>query len=118
MPNEAWVKDGIKKILKPYQWLHVWMPPAGMHGTGGQHDFLICQIGLFWSIEAKAGTNTPTAGQIKFAKKIQEAGGLCLCINEHNLRLVKLVVDGINALHYCPLELNHDFDAWTPKKYL
>lgn len=121
--DEAWVKKEIKLILEPYEWLHTWMPPAGMWGNNGQHDFLNCQIGLFWTIEAKAGDNGPTAGQIKFAREIQNAGGFCLCVNEFNLRHVKRLADYINKNNSLPQvphmhhELNHDFEAWTPKKY-
>lgn len=115
--DEAWVKKEIRAILKPFPWVHVWMPSASQYGVAGQHDFMICQIGLFWSIEAKAGSNTPSDGQILFAQNIQKAGGLSICVNELNLRSVRDTACFISDYNTLPLHCNHDFATWTPKKY-
>lgn len=82
--NEGWVKNQVKKILDTYDLM--WdMPASNMYGNSGRHDFIICQRGLYWTIETKAGKNKPTANQILFAERVRKAGGFSLLINEYNL---------------------------------
>lgn len=111
-PNETWVKREINKTLAPYGTMHVWMPPSNMYGVTGQHDFLICQHGMLWTIEAKAGYNKPTDAQITFAEKIRKAGGLSLMINENNIELIKPVADYIEEYLQFPYHLAHNFLQW------
>lgn len=114
--SEDWVKKEIKAILRPYQPdLHWFMPPASMYAVTGIHDFLICQYGIFWTIEAKAGNNKPSDNQIVFARHIQASGGGCICINEFNLNTVFLTVDFIAHERKFPRSFQHNFDTWTPK---
>ena len=117
--TEEWVKKEVKKILNQYKpRLHWWMPAAGMYGVSGQHDFLICQDGMFWSIETKCGNNIPTDNQITFALAIKKAGGFSLMINEKNIDEVKRIAEYLNrigtAMEWGEGETNlgHDFSIW------
>ena len=111
--NEDWVKREIKKRLSKYEHLHWWMPSANMYGVSGQHDFMICQYGVFWTIEAKYGTNTPTDNQINFARDIRKAGGFCLMVNERNLEEVDRVATYIaRVVGTVEEDIGHDFNQW------
>ena len=111
--DEAGVKKEVKRILKSYKpSLHWWMPSASMYGVSGQHDFIICQHGLLWTIETKYGRNVPTDNQISFAEDIRQAGGLSLCINETNLNEVSRVASYINDHISFPSVWGHDFTQW------
>jgi hypothetical protein len=48
-------------------------------------DFLICHKGRFIGVEAKAGSNKPTALQESHLAKIRAAVGIALVINEDNM---------------------------------
>jgi hypothetical protein len=63
-------------------------------GAMGIPDILACLHGRFIGIEAKAGTNTPTAIQLANLKKIDAAGGLALVINETNLPILRDILEG------------------------
>jgi hypothetical protein len=58
---------------------------GGMYATAGTPDILACMHGRFIGIEVKAGTNKPTALQVGALKRIDDAGGLALVINEKTL---------------------------------
>ncbi|HWG89121.1 MAG TPA: hypothetical protein VN679_15155 [Candidatus Acidoferrales bacterium] len=109
---ESWVKDKVKAILDHYGDLHWDMPPASEFGTAGRHDFTICQNGLFWTIETKAGKNKPTELQINYAVDIAKAGGISLLINEFNLDEVKRVSAYINCMRRLPIHMGHDFTRY------
>jgi len=81
---ECKVKDEIKKLLKQYGVYYI-MPIGGAFSTIGVPDFLCCYKGRFIGIEAKAGSNKPTALQEKNLEDIRKAGGVGLVINEKNL---------------------------------
>ena len=66
---------------------------GGMHANNGTPDILACLCGVFVAIEAKAGKNKPTDLQISNLRRIDEAGGSALVINEENLPLL----DGLLA---------------------
>ena len=110
--DEAWVKKEIKAILKTFGFLKYDMPGATMYGESGRHDFIICQRGLFWSIEAKAGKNTPTENQIRFALEVEEAKGMSICVNEMNLELLREVASYVDHLWSLPYHLKHDFRTY------
>jgi hypothetical protein len=81
---ECKVKDEIKKLLKS-RGIYYTMPIGGAFSTIGVPDFLCCYKGRFIGIEAKAGSNKPTALQEKNLEDIRKAGGVGLVINEKNL---------------------------------
>jgi len=71
---EAKVKAKIKDLLKAYKAYYV-MPIGTGYGNSGVPDFLCCVNGQFLAIEAKAGSNKPTALQDKNIRDIRNAGG-------------------------------------------
>jgi hypothetical protein len=81
---EAKVKKQIKDLLKSYGAYYA-MPVAGMFGKAGVPDFLVCHVGYFIGIEAKAGKGKTTALQEKNLEDIRRAGGLAIVVNESNL---------------------------------
>jgi Holliday junction resolvase len=62
---------------------------GGLHANNGTPDILACLGGRFIGIEAKAGSNKPTDLQLQNLRRIDEAGGVALVINETNLELVR-----------------------------
>lgn len=108
--SEDWVKAQVKLVLKRFPTLHYYMPVAGAYGKSGTHDFIVCQQGLFWTIETKAGKNTTTDNQIDFAEDIRKAGGISLCINEHTVAEVHYVCAYVNT--HGKLPAGHNFEAY------
>ena len=87
---EAKVKTKIKAILKDHNAYYA-MPIGTGYGNSGVPDFLCCVNGNFLAIEAKAGKGTTTALQENELRKIKEAGGIALVINEDNIMDVSLI---------------------------
>ena len=85
---EVKVKKQIRKILDDAGAYYA-MPIGSGYGNSGVPDFLICMDGMFIAVEAKAGTNKPTALQQMHLDKIQAKGGVALVINETNYHLLK-----------------------------
>lgn len=108
--DEDWVKKEVKKILERWPKLHYDMPGATVYGVSGRHDFIICQRGLFWTIETKAGKRPPTDNQIDYARDIAKAGGMSLCINELTLGEVEYACEYINNLGKLPS--GHNFEVY------
>jgi hypothetical protein len=114
--DEAWVKDEIKKRLKLFDAMHVWMPSASQFGVSGQHDFMICQRGFLWTIEAKAAKASkpyPTALQIKFANDIERAKGISIMVNEFRLNKIIPIATYIEVYGRLPYDLRDDFNQWS-----
>lgn len=89
---ESKVKAKIHKILAKHEAYAV-NYIGGMHANNGTPDILACVRGMFVGIEAKAGKNRPTALQISNLRRIHEAGGCALVINEESI----VHLDGILA---------------------
>lgn len=87
---EAKVKARAKKILDSLG-AYYFMPATGGFGRSGVPDIVGCLNGVFFGVECKAGTNKPTALQLKEMKKIMDSGGYCVVVNEDN-------VEDLNAL--------------------
>jgi Holliday junction resolvase len=81
---EAKVKAEVKSILKELGAWHC-MPMGTGYGKSGVPDILCCLFGYFVAIETKAGDNKPTALQEREIKRIKEAGGIALVVNEENV---------------------------------
>ena len=90
---ESKVKAKIHAILKA-QGAYAVNYIGGIAANNGTPDILACLHGRFIGIEAKAGTNTPTAIQLANLKKIDAAGGLALGINETNLPILRDSLEG------------------------
>lgn len=82
--KEALVKKAVKKILDAHG-VYYFPPATGGYGRSGVPDFVGCYKGKFIGVEVKTGKNTPTALQMRELKRIKEAGGIALWVNETNL---------------------------------
>jgi pantoate kinase len=89
---EAAVKKKIKAILAEYDAYYA-MPMGTGYGNSGVPDFLVCCNGRFIGIEAKAGTNKPTALQEHHIQRIFDAGGYALVVNEDNLHVLQELME-------------------------
>lgn len=83
MTPEGKVKEAIKKILKAHD-VYFTMPIGTGFGSAGVPDFVICHKGVFIGVEAKSGTNKPTALQLEHIDRIRKRGGHALVVNETN----------------------------------
>jgi len=89
---EAKVKAKIHALLKArgaYAVNYI----GGVSANNGTPDILACLNGRFIAIEAKAGKNKPTDLQTLNLKRIAEAGGLAMVINETNLSVLEVMLD-------------------------
>lgn len=84
---EKKVKDKVRKALTEAGAYH-FMPATHGYGTSGVPDIVGCYRGRMFAIECKAGSNKPTALQIKNLTAIAAAGGYTEVINEENLHAV------------------------------
>jgi len=89
---ESKVKAKIHAILKKHKAYAV-NYIGGISANNGTPDILACLNGRFIGIEAKAGKNKPTDLQTFNLKRIDEAGGLALVINEANLNQLEFILE-------------------------
>jgi Holliday junction resolvase len=89
---EAKVKTKIHALLKKHKAYAV-NYIGGISANNGTPDILACLHGRFIAIEAKAGKNKPTDLQTLNLKRIDEAGGLALVINEENLNQLEFILE-------------------------
>jgi Holliday junction resolvase len=85
---EAKVKAKVVAELKRLGAYHFYPVGSGW-GSSGVPDIVGCVNGQFFGIECKAGKGKPTALQIMNLKRIREAGGVALIINETNIAEVE-----------------------------
>lgn len=114
--KEEWVKDQVKGLLNDYKYMKWDMPPASMYGSAGRHDFVICQRGLFWTVETKAGKNEPSPLQISYAEDVKAAGGISLIVNEFTYMEVDRVACYVDVYGMLPYHLSHNFRDYKPPK--
>lgn len=81
---EAKVKKKISALLRKHG---VWytMPIQRGFTKPGVPDYLCLLHGMFFTIEAKAGTNKPTQAQLNEMQAIRDNGGFTFVVNETNL---------------------------------
>jgi Holliday junction resolvase len=96
---EKKVKDAVTKILKKFG-VYYFYPVMGGYGRSGIPDIVACHLGRFIAIECKAGSNTVTALQEAELKKIDDAGGHALVINEDNLNTVEMTIATITEVEH------------------
>lgn len=94
---EKKVKDAVTKVLKQ-RGAYYFFPVTGGFGRSGVPDIIVCHAGRFIAIECKAGTNKPTALQEAEMKKIRNAGGLAIWVNETCLHYVEEILDTYDTL--------------------
>ena len=87
MTPEGKVKKKVQQILKD-RGAYYFSPVTGGFGRSGVPDIVACFHGRFIGIECKAGSNKPTALQLKNLADIETAGGVSLVINEDNIDLL------------------------------
>lgn len=88
---EGKVKARVKKILDDYEVYH-FSPNMAGYGRSGVPDIIGCHDGYFLAIECKAGTNKPTALQLRELARIFTAGGYAFVINESNIEVLEDVL--------------------------
>lgn len=95
MTPEAKVKKKVVDVLKKGG-AYYFFPATGGYGRSGVPDIVGCYRGVFFAIECKAGTNKPTALQEAEMRKIREANGLTLVVNEDNIDDVVILLRDIS----------------------
>jgi len=97
MTPEKKVKQKVVKILEDAG-AYYFYPVSGGYGASGVPDVVACFKSKFIGIECKAGTNVPTALQLKNLEKITKSGGYSLVINEDNTEdlsdCIKRIMEG------------------------
>ena len=88
---EAKVKKVVVRQLKLLG-AYYFYPVTGGYGMSGVPDIVGCYKGKFFGIECKAGSNKPTALQLKNLKDIELAGGLALVVNERNMNDIREIL--------------------------
>lgn len=95
MTPEAKVKKRVVNVLKEND-AYYFFPATGGYGRSGVPDIVGCYRGVFFGIECKAGSNKPTALQEAEMRKIREANGITLVVNEENIDDVKIMLRDIS----------------------
>ncbi len=95
MTPEAKVKKKVVNVLKE-NGAYYFFPATGGYGRSGVPDIVACYRGVFIGIECKAGNNKPTALQESELRKIREANGFTLVVNEENINDVKVLLRDIS----------------------
>lgn len=95
MTPEAKVKKRVVNVLKE-NGAYYFFPATGGYGRSGVPDIVGCYRGVFFGIECKAGSNKPTALQEAEMRKIREANGITLVVNEENIDDVKIMLRDIS----------------------
>ena len=88
MTPEGAVKKKVVDILKELG-AYYFFPATHGYGRSGVPDVCGCLNGYFFGIECKAGSNKPTALQERELKRIQDAGGIALVVNEEGVETLK-----------------------------
>ena len=74
MTPEGHVKAKVRKLLREYTGIYVFMPVPGGFGQTTL-DFLGCYRGMFFAIETKAPKKKPTLRQVTMLQDIDRAMG-------------------------------------------
>lgn len=88
---EGKVKDEVVRILKE-EGVYYFFPATHGFGRSGVPDIVCCVNGKFLGIECKAGTNKPTALQVREIESIRRNGGYAIVVNETNWDMVRELV--------------------------
>jgi hypothetical protein len=93
---EKKVKDKVKALLAS-EGVYFFMPATHGFGRSGVPDIVACVNGLFLAIETKAGTNKPTALQVREIETIRRNNGVAVVVNEENWDMVRELVKKLKA---------------------
>ena len=89
-PERA-VKDKVVSMLKGEE-VYYFFPATHGFGRSGVPDIVCCVNGYFLGIECKAGTNKPTALQVREIEAIRRSNGVAIVVNEENWDMVRALV--------------------------
>lgn len=88
---ERRIKEKIVAVLKD-EAVYYFFPATHGYGRSGVPDIIACVNGRFLGIEVKAGTNKPTALQVREIEHIRRCGGVAIVANEENWDMVRELV--------------------------
>jgi len=88
---EAKVKDQVVAYLKA-EGVYYFFPATHGYGRSGVPDIVACVNGRFLAVECKAGTNKPTALQVREIEAIRRCNGVAVVANEENWDMVRGLV--------------------------
>lgn len=94
---EGKVKDKVVAVLKEED-VYYFFPATHGYGRSGVPDIIACVNGRFLAIECKAGTNKPTALQVRELESIRRRGGVAIVTNEENWDTVRDLVRKMKAM--------------------
>ena len=94
--SEADVKAAVKQALAEYPGVWYFMPFMSGFGRAGVPDIIVCFQNRFLAVETKFGTNKPTPAQKAELKKIHDAFGVAMIVNEHWIGTFKEVLDDLS----------------------
>ena len=86
-PEKA-VKDKVVAVLKD-EGVYYFFPATHGFGRSGVSDIVCCVNGKFLAVECKAGTNKPTALQVREIEAIRKCNGVAIVVNEANWDMVR-----------------------------
>jgi Holliday junction resolvase len=88
---EKKVKNKIIEVLKE-EGVYYFFPATHGFGRSGVPDIICCVNGYFLAIEVKAGTNKPTALQVREIEAIRRCNGVAVVANDENWDMVRGLV--------------------------
>jgi len=88
---EKKVKDKVVGILKDEE-VYYFFPATHGFGRSGVPDIVCCVGGHFLAVECKAGTNKPTALQVREIEAIRRCNGVAIVVNEENWDMVRRLI--------------------------
>ena len=78
--------------------VYYFFPATHGFGRSGVPDIVACVSGWFMGIECKAGTNKPTALQVREIERIRRANGVAIVVNEANWDMVQPLIHKLKGL--------------------
>lgn len=94
---EGKVKDMVVGVLKSES-VYYFFPATHGYGRSGVPDIVACVNGFFLAIECKAGTNKPTALQVREIEAIRKAGGVAVVVNAENWDMVRELIRKLKGM--------------------
>jgi Holliday junction resolvase len=95
---EKRVKTKVESILKSED-VYYFFPATHGYGRSGVPDIIACVNGHFLAIECKAGSNKPTALQVREIERIRRCGGVAVVANEENWEMVRDLVRTLKGVN-------------------
>lgn len=93
---EAAVKQKVVAYFKQ-EGVYYFFPATHGFGRSGVPDIAACVNGWFFAVECKAGTNKPTALQVREIEAIRRSNGVAIVVNEGNVEMVPDLIKKLKA---------------------